>query len=530
MKWPLLAAHPTRLLEKLFLMAIKKSNSIHMKLHIKTLSQLFICGAILFSGSSCSDFLEEPDRSNFTIESYFTKPEHAESAVNSIYENLKTTTGGGFNGAPWMMLEFATGLANTELGQAVNSIFIRNLVNNSDNSYGATYWTSHYRGIGNANLSIAKIPGITMDEAKKNKHLGEARFLRAYYYYNLVRIFGKVPLIVEPVELNSPTLYPTPATEEAVYNQIVEDLTIAETSGLPYTDVSGRVSLGAVKALLADVYLTMAGFPLQKGAEYYQKAAAKAGEVIQSNQFRLFESYDDLHKVATKNRGEHIFMVQFTANIQPSNWQTSIIPYNQGISAYSDETGAIFANKEFVESYEAGDKRTEEKQFYYKSYTLSSDRNRNIDLGGYYLYKHFDTDAHLSTTSSGLNWPLIRYAEVLLTYAEAANEVTGASAEAFEAVNQVRRRAKLTDLSGLNQQQLREAIWRERWHELSFENKTWFDMARLRKAFNVTTRGFDDFVGHQFSYGPVLKERELLFPIPTAEIRNNKNLIQNLGY
>jgi hypothetical protein len=502
-----------------------------MNLPIKTISQLFICGALLLSTSSCKDFLEEPDKSNFTVDNYFTKPEHAESSVNSIYASLRDVTGGGFNGAPWMMLEFATGLANTELGQAVNSIFVRNLVNNSDNTYGGTYWTSHYRGIANANLAIAKIPGITMDEAKKNMHLGEARFLRAYYYYNLVRIFGKIPLITEPVELNSPTLYPTPATEEQVYTQIVEDLTVAEASGLPYTDATGRVNLGAVKSLLADVYLTMAGYPLQKGAEYYQKAAAKANEVIQSGQFSLFTSYDDLHKVATKNRGEHIFMVQFSATIVNSNGlQVSIIPYNQGISAYSDETGAIFANKEFVESYEPGDKRVQEKQFYYKNYTLSSDRTKTVDLGGYYLYKHFDTEAHLSTTSSGLNWPLIRYAEVLLNFAESSNEASGPTAEAYEAVNKIRRRANLPDLANLTQEQFREAIWRERWHELSFENKTWYDMKRLRKAFNVTTRGFDDFVGHQFSYGPVLKERELLFPIPTAEIRNNKNLIQNPGY
>jgi hypothetical protein len=88
----------------------------------------------------------------------------------------------------------------------------------------------------------------------------------------------------------------------------------------------------------------------------------------------------------------------------------------------------------------------------------------------------------------------------------------------------------LPELSGLSQSELREAIWRERWFELSFENKTWHDMTRLRKAFNVNTRQFEDFVGHQFSYGPVLKERELLFPIPTAEIRNNDKLTQNPGY
>jgi starch-binding outer membrane protein, SusD/RagB family len=502
-----------------------------MNIPIKNLSQIFLCGALLFAGTSCSDFLEEPDKSNFTVDTYFKKPEHAESAVNSIYESLRATTGGGFNGAPWMMLEFATGLANTELGQAVNSIFVRNLVNNSDNSYGGTYWTSSYRGIANANLAIDKIPGITMDEAQKNKYLGEARFLRAHYYFNLVRIFGKIPLITKPVELNSPDLYPSPAEVADIYNQIVEDLVTAESSGLSFTNTTGRVSLGAVKSLLAEVYLTMAGFPLQKGTEYYQKAADKAAEVIQSGQYTLFDTYDALHSPATENRGEHIFMVQFSGSIVNSNGlQVSIIPYNQGISAYSDETGAIFANKEFVESYEPGDKRVQEKQFYYKNFTLSSDRTKTVDLGGYYIYKHFDNEAHLSTTSSGMNWPLMRFAQVLLTYAEASNEVSGPSASAYDAVNRIRKRAQLPELSGLDQQTFREAIWRERWYELSFENVTWFDMVRLRKAFNVTTKKFDEYVGHQFSYGPVLKERELLFPIPTAEIRNNKNLVQNTGY
>lgn len=501
-----------------------------MKLTIKINIPLTLSAMLVLIGTSCSDFLVEEDKSNFTVENYFTKPEHAESAVNAIYESLKTTTGGGFNGAPWMMLEFATGLANTELGQAQNSIFVRNLTNNSDNAYGTVYWQSSYLGIANANQAIQKIPGIAMDEALKNKALGQARFLRAYYYYNLVRIFGKVPLITLPVDLLSPDLYPEQAEVQQIYDQIVADLLVAEASGLALTDKTGRVSLGAVKSLLADVYLTMAGFPLNKGTEYYKKAADKAGEVIASKAFSLFTSYNDLHDPTKKNTGENIFMVQFAAFTQPSNWQTSILPYNQGISAYSDETGAIFANKEFVESYEKSDKRAEEKAFYYNQYTLSTDRTKTVNLGGYYLYKHFDSAANLSTTSSDLNWTLIRYAEVLLTFAEASNEANGPGTAAYEAVNLIRKRAGLPDLAGLSQQALREAIWKERWHELSFENKTWFDMVRLRKAFNVTTKTFDAFVGHKFSYGPVLQARELLFPIPTAEIRNNKNLDQNLGY
>lgn len=501
-----------------------------MNATVKYISRWVISASLLVSAGSCSEFLEEPDRSNFTLENYFTKPEHAESVVNSIYENLRNVLGGGFGGAPWMMLEFATGLANTELGQAQNSIFVRNLVNNSDNGYGATYWINHYRGIANANLAIAKIPGITMNEATKKRYLGEARFLRALYYYELVRIFGSIPLIKDPIDLKSPDLYAPQVPVEEIYKLIEADLIEAEASGLPNADATGRASMGAVKSLLSSVYLTMAGYPLQKGAEYYKKAADKAQEVIQMKSFSLFSSYDDLHNPAKKNTGENIFMVQFAAFVLPSNWQTSIIPYNQGISAYTDETGAIFANKEFVESYEKGDKRAAEKQFYYSSFSLRSDRTKTRNLGGYYLYKHFDNTAQLSTTSSDLNWTVLRYAELLLTLAEASNEANGPTAVAYDAVNAVRKRAELPELKGLSKEELREAIWRERWYELSFENKTWYDMVRLRKAFNVTTKKFENYVGHKFSYGPMLKDRELLFPIPTAEIRNNSKLKQNSGY
>jgi hypothetical protein len=129
-----------------------------------------------------------------------------------------------------------------------------------------------------------------------------------------------------------------------------------------------------------------------------------------------------------------------------------------------------------------------------------------------------------------MNWPVIRYPEVLLIYAEAANEFYGPNSEVLEAVNKIRRRANIPELSGLSKQQLREAIWREKWHELCYEGKIWFDMVRIRKAFNPISRNFEDYVGHKFVYGPTLQERELLYPIPGPEIRNNENLSQNPGY
>ena len=137
----------------------------------------------------------------------------------------------------------------------------------------------------------------------------------------------------------------------------------------------------------------------------------------------------------------------------------------------------------------------------------------------------------MNTAKSGLNYPLLRYADILLLYAEASNESEGSpSPKAYECLNKVRQRAGLEPLSNLSQVQFREAVWKERYHELAFENKLWFDMARTRKVFNLTSGGFDDFVGHVFTYGPTLGEKELLFPIPTSEMNNNKNLIQNKGY
>jgi len=484
----------------------------------------------LFGATGCSDFLDESDPSNFTEENYFTQPAHARSSVNAIYTPLREPMSSGFGGGAWMMPEFATGLAGTDLGQAVNSYFIKDLRNTSDNGYGQTYWTQYYKGIAGANLSLAKIPGITMDAAEMKKVLGEAYFLRAFYYFQLVQMFGNIPLVTAPVNLQSDQLRPAAATPEAVYTQIVEDLKAAEASGLPMTENSGKVTLGAVKSLLAKVYLTMAGYPLQKGAAYYDLAAKKAEEVIDSKAFKLFSTYDDLHNPAKKNIEENIFMIQYKTQLIPSNWQVSIIPYNKNISAYSDETGGIYATGDFVKSFEAGDLRAKEKQFFFTKFTNETDRNKVVDLGGYFIYKHFDNVAQTTSANSDLNWPVIRYADVLLMYAEASNEVGGPSAKAYEAVNAIRTRAELPALAGLTKDTFREAVLSERWHELCFENITWFDMARLRKAYNVTTKKFENYVGHKFSYGPTLTARELLFPIPTPEIRNNTNLKQNNGY
>lgn len=479
---------------------------------------------------SCDDFLTQSDPSNFTAANYYKNADHAQSAVDAIYVDLRQIRGGSNTGAAWLMTEFATGLGNTtSLGSAQNNLTFRNLDYDPNNPYLMSYWSSHYRGIANANIAVEKIPGIDMNEALRNQLVSEARFLRAYYYFNLVRLFGDVPLITEAVDLGSPNFMPSRTSVAEIYELILSDLKAAEGGGLPPASSAGRVSLSAVKSLLADVYLTMAGYPLNKGKEYYTLARDKAREVIDSKAHRLYESYALLRSDKHENTGEHIFMTQFDQSVANHNGlQLTLIPFNSEISHIMGY-GMLYPVSEFVESYEAGDKRAEEKQFFYTRYGTARDRTKIVEFGAPYIFKWFDEASNLNGAISGLNWPLIRYAEVLLTYAEAENEVNGPDA-AYEAVNQLRARAGLTTLAGLDTRAFREAVWRERWHELCYENKTWFDMARLRKAFNVKTLQFDDFVGHQFVYGPVLSQRELLFPLPESEVLNNKNLTQNQGY
>src|SRR5699024_12756202 len=141
-----------------------------------------------------------------------------------------------------------------------------------------------------------------------------------------------------------------------------------------------------------------------------------------------------------------------------------------------------------------------------------------------------DEEAVLNSASSGMNWPLFRYAEVLLIYAEAENEINGPTSSAYEAINKIRKRAEIPALSGLSQTEFREAVWEEKWHELCYENKIWYDMGRIRKAYDRETKEFDDDVGHTCIYGPTLTERELLYPIPASEIRNNESITQNEAY
>ncbi len=517
-----------------------------MKLNnIKKVGLLVSCGMILMA-TGCTKFLEEKDPSNLTPGSFYTIPEHAEAAIASVYSDTRFYgNGAGIFSSNWQMLEAVTGTSTTETAQNSDLNNLYSLVYDGNTGHIVNWWNGLYKVIAQANLVLDKVPAITpMDDAQKKRILGEAKFLRAWAYFYAVRLWGDIPIITKPQAATSEDFFPGRAPQEDVYKLIVEDLIAAEGAGLQWMDATGRVSLAAVKSQLSKVYLTMAGFPLSKGAAYYKLAADKAYEVItyanaNPATINLFSTYGEVHHVTTENKLEHIFELQYLADVA-GNPMENMFPNFKPVSVYgANGTGSTVPTLSFYQSHEPGDLRAKDQQGYFYTTYYMNGNGAPFDLGAPYIFKHFNVVAFGSpgvkgTARNDLNVPMIRYAEVLLIYAEAKNEVGGPEQTAYDAFKRIRDRAQLAtpSLGSYDQASFREAIWKERWHELSYEGITWFDMIRLRKVFNETTKGFDNFVGHiNKSSNQPLQEKHLLMPLGVQELLNNPNLKpQNPGY
>jgi hypothetical protein len=322
------------------------------------------------------------------------------------------------------------------------------------------------------------------------------------------------------LESNDPAIYAPRAPIADVYALIISDLENAKAAGAP--------SLGAVKTLLASVYLTTAGFPMQK-TENYAKAAAEAKDVLGLG-YTLFPSYDFLHDNAHKNQGELIFQVNYLAGVRDNAIPQLTIPFNLQVGAYGDHLGAMIPTNQFFESYEPGDLRTQERQFYFSSYPKYKEPNTIINFGVHALYKYFHVESAESSGISDENWTLLRLPEAMLIYAEASNEVNGPTSEAYAAINPIRVRARLQPLSGLTKEQFREAIWKERYHELAYENKAYFDIQRTHQIYDVKNNRFGPATSTANEQGVIMKEQYYLWPIPQREISTNNKLTQNPGW
>ncbi|HXB09607.1 MAG TPA: RagB/SusD family nutrient uptake outer membrane protein [Puia sp.] len=494
--------------------------------------KIILFSLLVLLGASCKKFLDEHPTSFLQPTSDFGSIKVARAMANAGYAQLQGMTTGqpsSYGGNTWNLMEFMTGKSNSDLGQT-GFVNYQTLTYTTSSFYFDTWWQRMYLGIGDCNLAIQTIPTIKaagLTDSTKSNMVAEARTLRALYYFFLVRMYGAVPKVTTvPTDLN---LKIKRTDAKVIYDSIIiPDLLAAEASSLPWQDNTGLVSKSAVESILADVYLTYAGQPINGGANYYALSAQRSKAVIDNGGFSLFPNYTDMNKPANKNKGEFILQVQYSASANFNNPLTALtIPNYSGISKYSDEYGSVFPTDQFIASYPAGDKRVQEKQFYYTTYRSISN-GQPVTFKHRYIYKWFDSVAVTSTAKSDLNYTIYRLADVYLLYAEASNRAGGGpNSNAINYVNAIRARANLAPIAALSQAAFEQEVWLERYWELAFENKMWFDMLRTRKVHNDVTGNWDDFVGHKTVWGATFTTNQLLFPLPKQETDVNPNLLPN---
>ncbi|RYC70992.1 RagB/SusD family nutrient uptake outer membrane protein [Spirosoma sordidisoli] len=469
----------------------------------------------LLSTACEESFLEQVPVTERSEVNFYKTTADFNNAVVGVYATLKNPgLYGGGSGALFSMSEIITD--NTDLGvtrQPVNlPIFEIDdyLITISNATVGAA-WTGHYLGIARTNAILDRLPATTIPQASKDRFEGEAKFMRAMFYFNLVRFFGDVQLLTS--EVSSPyganDLPRSPAAQ--VYELIVNDLKAAEEK-LPATIANaeaGRASRWAAKSLLGKVYLTL---------KQYDNAAAKLKEVVDSKAHDLMPSYASVFANTTSfaaNR-EVIFAVQYLSGQigQGSDMWSNWAPFNAGTVLLGTGGGGGGGfnrpTADLVKAYEAGDVRKDAS-------LLTTYKNaQGRDVADAYVVKFRQQGA--LNADSDVDFPILRYADVLLMYAEALNE-QGKTADALPFLNQVRKRAGLADKTGLTQATMRLALEDERRVELAFENHRWFDLLRTDRYMTVLTAKGLKVLSHQ-----------KLYPIPLREIDLNKKLTQNTGY
>ncbi|WP_281226669.1 RagB/SusD family nutrient uptake outer membrane protein [Flavobacterium aquiphilum] len=474
---------------------------------------------------SCTD-LEVTPTSFITEENFFQTQDDAVASVTAVYASLSIDPGEqslfGRN------LYFLTDMASDYAAAGVSATnpqvrALSSLTHDATSDRVQVAWRQIYNGINRANVAIDNIPRASGSEVIKTRLINEAKFIRGLLYFQAVRLWGGVPIVLhEPTSIQLESLKSRRATVEEVYAQIISDLTAAES--LPSTYASsdaGRATSGAAKAILAKVYLTRKDWP---------NTILKAKEVINGGYgYALFENFADIFNKAKKNGKEHIFSVQFEPNQAGNGSSGSTFQATSFTGFTATEPADIISDVAlFYDIYAAGDTR---RDVSYKKQLLNPATGTLYTFPKPIFSKYLDETNLANPSNVAINFPLIRYADILLSFAEATNEQSGPTAEAFEYVNQVRRRAfgkpittpdVTVDLVGLTTAQLRDAIREERKKEFVQEGQRWFDLVRwgtlVTEVKKVTAKNS-------------VSERNNLYPIPQSERNIDPvGLPQNPGY
>jgi tetratricopeptide (TPR) repeat protein len=493
----------------------------------------YIAGvSLLFALASCKkDFLEKTPLDTINTDNFYRTADDAIAGVNGAYQPLQWPK--LFNMRMWTT-DIMAGNSIVGAGGGTDGIETQDEANFTtlpENAGVLDLWRGPFPGILRCNLVLDKVPAINMDETLKNRVLGEAKFLRGHYYFILVRFFGDVPLILKPLYPGD-DLRPARTPKAQVYEQIIQDLQDAANLLPPSEQYSGadvgRASKGAALGMLAKVYLTLGQW--QKVVDY--------ADQVKTLGYALNEKYEQNFNPGIENTKESLFEVQyasdgkfdFWSNENQSSWLSTFTgPRNADMVAGG--WGWNQPTQEFVNAYEAGDLRKDVTILYEGGPKFDGkDYKKNVSMTGYNLRKFLVPKSIAATyDNSPMNFPVLRYADVLLMKAEALNELgktTDAqvsSSDPNATLNKVRLRAGLPDVSGLSQAALRDKILHERRMELAFEGQRWFDLIRVNNGQYGLS--FLHSIGKTNA-----TTKHLLLPIPQQERDVNPNLTQNPGY
>ena len=472
-----------------------------------------------FSFSSCSDFLEQNPQTDLSENDFYKTADDILSAVNGAYSSLQE---GDIYGNWYVFGEIPSDNTRNQLsGSVTTQNEFDQFYIDTQNSMIANFWKAAYKVINRTNTILGRIDGIEINTELANRYKLECKFIRALMYFNLVRVYGDVPLVLKEISISeSYDILREP--KENVYNQIIADLKEAQDLPVSYsTAEDGRATQGAAKALLANVYMTL---------HKYAEAETILAEIINSGRYSLLENtpgslnidgYKNVFSPVNHNSKEGIFEIQFLKGGygEGSNYANNFAPENSGtnVVAVGGTGGNNIPEMDIYYAYEEGDRRRD----FSMSLGYYDNRKNNEWVESRYVCKFMDVPYQNNDASN--NYPVIRYADVILMYAEALNQ-NGKTAEACKYLNMTRRRGfgyqttetSPVDLQTTDKAQFALMVEQERRVELAFENHRWFDLIRTGRAVEVMrSKGFS------------LNETNLICPIPQKQIDVNPKLTQN---
>ncbi len=468
------------------------------------LKLIFILSMGLVMVTSCDLVeLEEDPKSFISPEGFFNTPAQIESILAGTMRRSYNNWG-GYSYQPGFH-------RHSDQNNGGNLVITQN--------YGAGIWALHWNNIKDINHAIKAINNGNLANSPANiqdELMGQLKFLRAWNYFQLVRHWGGVPIITEETE-DYFSYLPSRASVAEVYDLIESDLLEAiQKLPVDWGALEGRPARDAAKGMLAKVYVTMATAPLNETSNYV-KAAAMAKEVIDAGKYRLVENIEDVFSMETEYGPE--MMWSFNANDQHRSTDPRVWSAVHGWGDYS-------ADRFWVDSvYPEQPRKYEYLEIYSRDGVHHDSLGRGIGINKY-LYDTWENFARGVTT---VNMPIIRYADVLLIFAEADNMANGSPTQAaVDAINLVIDRANGYEpnpeypllTTNMSRDEFDMAVINERSYELCFEYDRWTDMLRKRIIPDVVR----DFYLVNFS------EADYLYPIPESDVRLNPNMEQNPGY